>query len=228
MPYKTDLLLQYRDLPQLRRDLRHLDDVAVTDIKQLRYHTTADTRVRVMYTYFFLGKTQTVIAQVFWVLQTTISNWIRKLFEPNDVMVAKSRTILDEADGTFIEAVLTQRPLLFLHEITKLVHTYRQKKVHPSTIHRSLVRERKWTRRRAQVIVKRARASLIHLFSTTFRNNFGVVVHRQLIFINELSFKVESSQRTHGRSPKEQMVAETRSKFKERQVSFMVAMGVDG
>ncbi|KAL0251584.1 hypothetical protein GEMRC1_000797 [Eukaryota sp. GEM-RC1] len=80
-----------------------------------------------------LGKTQTVIAQVFWVHQTTISNWIRKLFDPNDVMVAESRTILDEADGTFIEAVLTQRPLLFLHEITKLVQTYRQKKVHPST-----------------------------------------------------------------------------------------------
>ncbi|KAL0239894.1 hypothetical protein GEMRC1_010002 [Eukaryota sp. GEM-RC1] len=230
--YRLGFLMDYEELSQLRRALMAMDDSAKAALKACRFHATEDTKVRALYTYFFLGKTQSQVASFFWIHQTLLGKWIKKLFtqqldNPDDGE-GSSRSLLTSEDGDFIEGILSRHPLLFLREIKRIVLSQLNKNVSVSTIHRFLVQKRGWTRKRCQVIVRKAKAELIHSFSIMFRRNFGVVMQEQLVFIDELSFRVEHLQRRYGRSPKGQPVSEERPQFRERQLSFVVAISVHG
>ncbi|KAL0221840.1 hypothetical protein RCL1_001694 [Eukaryota sp. TZLM3-RCL] len=228
MPYNFDLLLPYNNLSQLRTALAAMERTVQEDLRSLRYHTSLDTRVRAIYTLLFLQKSQSEVAEVFWVHQTTISKWMKKLFT-EDLVSVPDTGLLSDADGEFLENGIASRPLLFLREIKSIVNKHLNKNLSVPTIHRFLVVKRKWTRKKAQIVVRKAKAILIHSFSTMFRRNFGIVFQTQLVFVDELSFRLEHVSRNFGRSPKGTRVHALRpNNFKQRQISFIVAISVDG
>ncbi|KAL0220578.1 hypothetical protein RCL1_000432 [Eukaryota sp. TZLM3-RCL] len=161
MPYNFDLLLPYNNLPQLRTALAAMERTVQEDLRSLRYHTSLDTRVRAIYTLPFLQKSQSEVAEVFWVHQTTISKWMKKLFT-KDLVSVPDTGLLSDADGEFLENVIASRPLLFLREIKSIANKHLNKNVSVPTIHRFLVVKRKWTRKKAQIVARKAKAILIH------------------------------------------------------------------
>ncbi|KAL0218564.1 hypothetical protein P9112_004217 [Eukaryota sp. TZLM1-RC] len=178
MPYTFDLLLSHDNLPSLRDALISMEKSQSSALSSLRYHTSEDTRVRALYTVLFLGRTQTEVGQLFWVHQTTISKWVHDLFEPNNKS-AISRCVLTDADGEFLDHLLNTRPLLFLREIKTILEIHSNKQVSVSTIHRFLVEKRNFTRKKARMVVQKAKAEPIHSFSNYFRGNFGIVIQEQ-------------------------------------------------
>ncbi|KAL0209890.1 hypothetical protein P9112_009974 [Eukaryota sp. TZLM1-RC] len=51
-----------------------------TDIRTLKNHASEDTQVRAIYTYLWLDKTQSEVAEFFLVSQSTISRWLERKF----------------------------------------------------------------------------------------------------------------------------------------------------
>ncbi|KAL0245318.1 hypothetical protein GEMRC1_009397 [Eukaryota sp. GEM-RC1] len=65
-------------------------------------------------------------------------------------------------------------------------------------------------------------------FESSLRRNIGVIYQEQLLFIDELSFRSEHFQRSHGRSPVGSPVVVPAVPVREAQISLIVAIDVNG
>ncbi|KAL0209870.1 hypothetical protein P9112_009954 [Eukaryota sp. TZLM1-RC] len=237
MPHNYDFLMEHDDINYLKDHLNDFGSDEQSHLKALRLHASEDTRVRALYTYFYLKKSQAEISQFFWVNQSTISRWFTDLFERKDKEKnnctpihsdPNSRTILNDNDIQYITLLLKKKPLLFLREIKRIIERELDKKVSISTVHRCLVDRCNFTRKKARRMVQRARLDLIVTFCNNFNKFNGVVVQEQLVFIDEVSFRVDDFPRKYVRSPSGKEVVSIQPQFKDGLVGFVVAITVDG
>ncbi|KAL0242413.1 hypothetical protein GEMRC1_004976 [Eukaryota sp. GEM-RC1] len=146
-----DLLLDGEEFEKLRQDAVW-NETKVNDIKSMKLHASEDTKIRAVYTCLFLGKSQSEVANFFWVHQSTISRWIHQFFNRDSLQRCSSRTsVLTESDGHFIQQVLEENPLQFLKEIRRLLATERGKLVSVSTIHRYLVEKQNFSSKKSKI-----------------------------------------------------------------------------
>ncbi|KAL0248072.1 hypothetical protein GEMRC1_003309 [Eukaryota sp. GEM-RC1] len=134
------------------------------DLYKLNHHASEDTKVRAVWTYLWLEKTQAEVASFYAIHQSTLSRWISQAFKPEATHL-KDISILDEDDRRFILTTLEQTPDLYLREIVDLLVEVRNKVVSVTTIHRFLIHSG-YSWKRCQILVKRAKEALLKLSKT--------------------------------------------------------------
>ncbi|KAL0242384.1 hypothetical protein GEMRC1_004947 [Eukaryota sp. GEM-RC1] len=191
-------------------------------------NASEDTKTRAVYTYFWLNKTQEEVAFFFNVKQSTISRWISSAFEDKDSYKTSGNVgVLDSDDKSFIKSVLDADPPLYLREIVGLISIHRNKDVSVSTIQRAIA-SLNYTRKRCVALVRRARIQLITKFECMWNNRVGIVIQSQLVFIDEVSFRIEDYERTYGYSPAGVQIDRELGQMQHFQISLCVAIGMDG
>ncbi|KAL0217205.1 hypothetical protein RCL1_007688 [Eukaryota sp. TZLM3-RCL] len=199
------------------------------DIRHMKCHASEDTKTRAVYTYLFLGETQSTIARFFSVSQPTVSRWVEEYFSlqnsdpPPDDLPVDNRSAL----VAFILEHVKDNPLLFLREIKSLVRQRFYSNVSVSTVHRILSRNG-YSRKRVSTVLHRAKVQLHINFQHKLATSIGVIFHQQLVFIDEVSFRPEHFQRLYGRSPLNSPVFSEASNANVSQISVVVAIDRNG
>ncbi|KAL0244779.1 hypothetical protein GEMRC1_008861 [Eukaryota sp. GEM-RC1] len=109
------------------------------DLRNLKCHASEDTKVRAIYTYLWLEKTQVQVAQFFLIDQSTLSRWLFKAFSPVDSSDEHHNRKLSDEDIEYIKEVLNNNAVLYLTEMVDMLRDNRGVDVSPSTVHRALV-----------------------------------------------------------------------------------------
>ncbi|KAL0207914.1 hypothetical protein P9112_010501 [Eukaryota sp. TZLM1-RC] len=80
------------------------DMLLSSQLASLRVQASEDTKVRACYTYMFLNKPQTYIAQYFCVSQSFLSRWLQAAFNKsiNNDETPNSRLMLSTTEVSFI------------------------------------------------------------------------------------------------------------------------------
>ncbi|KAL0214724.1 hypothetical protein P9112_006908 [Eukaryota sp. TZLM1-RC] len=217
------------------------------DLRSLSVRPSEDTKVRAVYTYLFLGCTQKRTAELFSVSQSSISKWVKYYLSIKSrqerilagLYVSDEETTDDDCSSHDPRCVLTSEealelldfvekdPLSFLREIRTFVRSQFNKSISITTVHRILVRHG-YSYKKCQTLVRRAKLSLITQFEGNYMLDIGLVLHHQLVFIDELSFKTQVNAHSYGRSPKGQSIYTVQPEMLEVQVSAAVAIDVRG
>ncbi|KAL0219413.1 hypothetical protein P9112_005066 [Eukaryota sp. TZLM1-RC] len=210
------------------------------DLKSLSVRPTEDTKVRAVYTYLYLGCTQRQTAELFSISQSSISKWVsyyltlktrqEKILAglyvseeesaDEDCLSYDSRCILTSEKEEELLAFVEKDPLSFLREIRSFVRSKFDKTISITTVHRILVRHG-YSYKKCQNLVRRAKLLLITKFETNYMLDIGLVLHHQLVFIDELSFKTQVNARSYGRSPKGQSIYTVQPEMLQVQVSAL-------
>ncbi|KAL0205783.1 hypothetical protein P9112_001090 [Eukaryota sp. TZLM1-RC] len=168
------------------------------DIQRLARRPSEDTKSRVVYTHLFLGETQEIVARFFGVHQTSVTRRVGKYFEllnndphnndptATDIYTGNLRRVI----AVFIFTTLQKDPLLDLREIRSLVYHSFNLTVSSSTL---LVGNR--------FSCNKARWTMIFSFGLNrIKRYIGVTFTQELVFIDEITFRPEHYDRTHGES----------------------------
>ncbi|KAL0228818.1 hypothetical protein GEMRC1_013438 [Eukaryota sp. GEM-RC1] len=199
---------------------------SLSDFKKRSVNASEDTMTRVVYTYFWLNKTQQE-AFFFVVRQSTISRWITAFEDKDAFSIVANLDLLTTEDKAFIKSVLDSDPLLYLREIVDLTALHCNKHVSVSTVQRAIV-SLGYTRKRCLALVRRARIQLITRFECMWNNRVGLVIQSQLVFIDEVSLRTEDFERLYGYSPAGVQVDKEVIAMKHYQISLCVAIGMNG
>ncbi|KAL0209898.1 hypothetical protein P9112_009982 [Eukaryota sp. TZLM1-RC] len=185
------------------------------DVKKLKSHVSEDTVTRAVYTYLFLNESQKAVAKFFLVHQSTVSRWVKQYFAGLDPLVNSpetSNTTTPRSNATplhiqqYIRDLVKEDPLTFLREVTYLVQIYHDFSISVSTVHRILIKHG-FTCKKVTTIMRRAKVTLIRRFEWKLASSVGILYHRQLLFVDELSFRPEHFNRQFGYSLSGQPIA---------------------
>ncbi|KAL0205362.1 hypothetical protein P9112_000669 [Eukaryota sp. TZLM1-RC] len=174
-----------------------------------------DTVTRTVYTYLFLNDSQKAVAKYFLVDQSTVSRWVKQYFAGLDPLVNSpetSNTTTPRSNATplhiqqYILDLVKEDPLTFLRGVTYLVQIYDDFSISVSTVHRILIKHG-FDRKKVTTIMQRAKVTLIRRFEWKLASAVGILYHRQLLFVDELSFRPDHFNRQFGYSLSGQPIA---------------------
>ncbi|KAL0241494.1 hypothetical protein GEMRC1_006729 [Eukaryota sp. GEM-RC1] len=196
------------------------------DLFTLTHHASEDTKVRAVWTYLWLEKTQAEVSSYYAINQSTLSRWVRQAFKPKESHL-RDISILDDHDRDFILTTLEETPELYLREIVELLLHQRHKSVSVSTIHRFLIHSG-YSWKRCQILVKRAKRSLIVAFENRLLMTIGPIRQHRLLFVDEITFRAGDFERTSIWSPKGAPVHKLMSTQVSHPISACVAIDING